>query len=171
MNDGAPARPAGIIRVLLWLLASTAFLLLLASLFRTDNVPVVALVFFGLLAALGAWRADVALLVVAGAVPIATWVGRRWNGSLAWPEAVVVAFLAGYTLHLAVRRPSRSRSLPTIAIYSLIAIAFASLAVHVLVLKQTIGSQALRTLAGEGLGGGYFRGSGGPELDAAMRLI
>jgi hypothetical protein len=171
MIAGALSRPAGSIRVLLWMLASALFVLLLTSLFRTDTIAAAPLVVVTGLAAVSAWRPDSGLLLVAGLVPIAGWIGRRWDGSLAWPEAVAVAFLAGYTLNRAVRRPSIGRSLPTIAIYSLIAIVVASLAVHVLVLKQTIGSEALRALAGDVLAGEYFRGAGGPELDAAMRLI
>jgi O-antigen ligase len=69
------------------------------------------------------------------------------------------------------RAPSSNRNLPTLAIYALIAIVVASLAVHVLVLRQTIGADGLRRLAGDLFAGEYFLGTGGAELDAAMRLI
>ena len=77
-------------------LFAVLFFTLLLSLARFELFPLPALAGLMLLAALAAWRPSTALLVLATLIPVAMWLGRRWEPSAAWTEALVVAFSAGY---------------------------------------------------------------------------
>ena len=70
----------------------------LALLLTTINLPSplpLALAGLLLLTALAAWRIDIALLVLAAAVPIARFAGRLL-GTAAWPEMLAIAVIAGW---------------------------------------------------------------------------
>jgi O-antigen ligase len=167
----ARLRPRDIGCALAWGASSAFFLVLLASLFREEHIPTLVVpVLFGI-AGLAVWRTGMALMLVAVLVPIATWTGRQWNGAVAWPETLVVACLAGYTARRAfTREPGHAGSL-NFAIYSLIAVVIGSLAVRLLVLRATIGGEALGAHLWNALGAHYFTERGSVQLDAAMRLI
>ena len=104
---GLVVRPVNAARIG-WAACAGLFLLLLSSLFRAPDVPLAgaALLAFSLFAAV---RPGIALLAVAAVVPIAAWTGRQWSGAVAWPETVVIAFLAGYAARNAFARGNRPR--------------------------------------------------------------
>ena len=92
------------VRCLLWAVSGAIFLLLLSSLFRVPDVPVpVAAALFAFVV-FAAYRPAAAILVVAAVVPIASWTGRQWNGRVAWPEVVAMAYLAGYAARKVIER-------------------------------------------------------------------
>ena len=93
-------------------LAAAASLALLSSLIRIDHVPAWLLLPLLGLSAVTIWRPDVGLAIVAGAIPVAGWIGREWNYHVAWAEVLVVAAAAGWFLRAIgqpVRRARRSR--------------------------------------------------------------
>ena len=90
------------------LLAGGLFLALLASLLNAPQVPRLFVAALAAIAAASALRPLNGLLLLAVAVPIATWVGRQWNPQIAWPETLVVAFCAGYCFRAAAIRPRRA---------------------------------------------------------------
>lgn len=158
-------------RGFLWGVASAFFLLLIASLFREAGVPASVAAALFALAGLAAWRPGTALTLVALLVPIASWIGRHWNDAVAWPETVVVACLAGYTARRSITREPASTGALTFAAYAMIAVVLASLAVRLLVLRATIGGDALDAHLWNVLTAHYFTESASVQLDAAMRLI
>ena len=160
------------IRRVLWSAASALFGILLLSAATIDDVPALVSLCLAALAIVTVARPAIGLMILGTLVPIATWIGRTWDGSLAWPEVVVVAFLFGYTARQAVLSPRGRADALMLAIYATIALAAASLSVEWLVLGGTIGKAALESLVRELASGGYFVGDGGfAGLDAAMRLI
>ncbi|HEY0872227.1 MAG TPA: O-antigen ligase family protein [Vicinamibacterales bacterium] len=164
--------PLSIARRILWSAAAALFGVLLFSLAALDHVPAFVSAFLLALAALAAWRPAPGLALTIVLVPVATWIGRTWDGSIAWPEAVAVAFLLGYSVRQAGWRHSTSADALILAINVTIAIVSASIGVQFLVLQGTIGSDAFLELAHQLAAGGYFVGNSGLEgLDAAMRLI
>src|SRR5688572_15482304 len=88
--------PLAAVRHLLWAASCAVFLLLLSSLVRLPDVPAPVAATLFAFALFATYRPAPALLAVAALVPIATWTGRQWNGSVAWPETIVIAYLAGY---------------------------------------------------------------------------
>jgi len=164
--------PLSIARRVLWSAAAALFGILLFSLAANDRVPALVSAFFPALAVVSIWRPAAGLTAGAVLVPVATWIGRTWDESLAWPEAVAVAFLLGYAVHQARQTPSKQADALTVAIHATIAIVVASFGVQLFVLHGTIGGEALAGLL-RGLGhGSYLVGNGGiAGLDAAMRLI
>ena len=158
-------------RVALGAVSSVFFTTLLLSLRQVDDVPVFITVLLIVLAGLSAWRPHVALVVLAGVVPLAAWTGRTWNGAVAWPETLVVAFAAGYSARAMWTRGHRLDRLH-LPIVIFTAIVAASLAVRLLVLYVTIGGEALNLHLWQTTTVDYFIGNGGfRDLDAAMRLI
>ena len=159
-------------RRLLWAASCVVFLLLLSSLFRLPDVPApVAIALFGF-ALFAAYRPAVAILAVAALVPIATWTGRQWNGSVAWPETIAIAYLAGYAARKAMERDGEPADALVYAIHGMIAVIGASVAVELLVLHATLGGQSFRQFLGHSVSVEYFLGDGGfASGDAAMRLI
>jgi hypothetical protein len=150
--------------------SSAIFLILLLSVGHVDGVPyIVPIVLMGLVV-LARLAPGPALIVLAATIPVATWTGRSWNGSVAWPEVLAVAFCAGYLGRTAWTRQARTDPLhvPIVAFTTLV---LASLAVRLLVLDWTIGGVAMRQQLLELTRGGYFVGSVFRELDAAMRLV
>jgi hypothetical protein len=162
--------PLSIARRFLWGAAAALFATLLASVVAIDRIPVLL---DGLLIALAVgsgWRPRAGLTAVAVLVPVASWIGRQWNDSVAWPEVVAVAYLAGYSARQAIdRRPDGVQPL-SLAIYAMIAVVAASVGVQLLVLRDTIGGGALAASLRDLVGGEYFIGAPFAGLDAAMRL-
>jgi hypothetical protein len=156
----------------LWAAAAALFGLLLSSLCRVDNVPPAIIVGLFGLAAVTTRRPGGGAIVVALLVPSAMWIGRKWNWTIAWPETIAVAFLFGYAVRRAFESRGREHYPLDVALHSLIAVVAASLLVQFLVLRQTIGGEALRSQLWQLLSVNYFIGTGGFEsVDAAMRLV
>src|SRR5690606_18590462 len=123
-------------------LGAAVFTTLLLSLLGVDSVPAFVTAALVLFAALAGWRPDVALQVLAAAIPIAAWTGRTWDGYVAWPETLAVAFAAGYLARPLWTKP-RARDGLDLPIAFFTAVVLASLAVRLLVLHWTIGGEAL----------------------------
>jgi O-antigen ligase len=102
----APARLGQIARSTGLLVLAIPFALLLSSTFDIAWVPIWVPLVLTAIAVLAAVRPSEALLVVAALTPVARYTGARWNGGVSWAETIVVAFAAGWLLHLALR-PSR----------------------------------------------------------------
>ena len=157
--------------VVLWAASCLVFTTLLLSIRLVEQVPWFITVLLIGFAAMSAWRPSAALIALAAAIPVAAWTGRTWNGSIAWPETLVVGFAAGYSAR-AVWSRSEQRDNLRLPIFIFTAIVVASLAVRLVVLYRTIGGGALRLQLWQVLAVDYFIGNGGfPDLDAAMRLI
>ena len=77
-------------------LTAAILIVIAASLFHVDWVPVLIAAGVLCLAVVAAVRPDRALLAVAAAAPLATYMLRRWNPGVAWAETLVVAFGAGW---------------------------------------------------------------------------
>ena len=122
------------------------------------------------LGGLSAWRPSAALTILALAIPVASWIGRSWNGGVAWPETLVVAFVAGYSAR-PIRRPQTSLDDLDLPIFAFTSIVIASLAVHLLVLNATIGGAALVEQFAQLARSQYFLAGEFREVDAAMRLV
>lgn len=143
---------------------------LLVSLFQVSGIP--PLVPIGLLglAVLAAWHPGPALMVVGAVVPVAAWIGRWWNESVAWPETLVVAFAAGYLARTARVPPGRDAL--TLGITTFAAVVAASLVVQLAAMHWVVGGEALGQQLTQLVTSQYFVSSGTfPELDAAMRLL
>lgn len=150
---------------------SVTLLGLLLSLRHVEGLSLFIMAPLLALAGLSFLRPAVALMILAAAVPVATWIGRYWNGAVAWPEVLAIAFSAGYVARTAWTQRMRADSLrlPILVFTALVA---ASLGVHFLVLDYSAGSAALWQQFRDLASGRYFLGSGGsPDIDAAMRLF
>jgi O-antigen ligase len=164
--------PAWAGTALLWGSASALFLLLLTSVFRAQDVPTPLAAALFAIASGAAYSPRATLLVLASLIPIAAWTGRHWNGNVAWPETLAVAYLAGYAARQIFESRDKTSDRLVLAIYCMVAVVAASLAVQLLVLEGTIGGQALRERLWELISVEYFTVRGGFEgVDAAMRLI
>lgn len=159
-------------RRLLWATSCALFLLLLSSLFRVPDVPVAVIAALFAFALLAASRPATAIVAVVALIPIAAWTGRYWNGSVAWPETIAVAFLAGYAARKALEGHVEPADSFVYAIHGMIAVIAASLAVELLFLHATLGGEGLRSVLVEIVRRDYFIGDGGFENgDIGMRLI
>lgn len=92
-------------------LIAALLLLILSSVVHLDWVPWPVRLALIALAALSAWRPEYGLLIVAGLTPLAWSLGRRWNAGVAWPETLVIAFAAGWSVR-GISRPSGAPALP-----------------------------------------------------------
>jgi O-antigen ligase len=113
----------------------------LISLFQAPTVPlVVAVLAVAFAAASAAWPAT-ALLAVAALVPSIGWFGVRLHYTVAWPEALVVAFLAGWALHVALRRTA-ARLPPSIGVAAVLlaALVVASMLLDIAELSARLGT-------------------------------
>src|ERR671936_1220033 len=107
---------------------------------RAEPMPFYVPVGLLALAALTFWREQVGLFVVAALIPIASWFGRGWNYSIAWPETLVVAVAAGWFMGSAVR-PKREPDDLDAAVQVLCAVVIASLVVYTAVFNwRLVGS-------------------------------
>jgi O-antigen ligase len=152
-------------------LAAAVFLTLIASLFRIE--PISPLILGGVLAIipLAAIAPRTALLVVAGLTPFVAWIGRHWNGSVSWPETLVVAFCAGYCARRVVTRTVARDSLDAPWVLAIVLV-LASLAVFYLIDSWRFGPQATRSGLWQLLTFGYFISSTTADpIDAGMRLL
>ena len=151
--------------------AAATFLTLLASLLRVEPIPPIVLALIAALVPLSAGRPQAGLLVLAALSPFAAWIGRHWNGSVAWPETLAVAFCAGYCARRVVRAP-RSRDALDAPWLLAISVVIASLAVHFLIEAWRFGGPPTRAEVWQLVTYGYFiSDTSGNPIDAAMRLI
>jgi len=154
-------------------LAALGFLIILSSLFRVADVPsfvVIVLIAFGIGSA---FRPDIALGAIAIGVPLASWLGRWWNGFVAWPEALVVAFCAGYCARSAFGR-HQPRPVDPLArpVIVTAAIVVASLAVQLWIDMWRFGAAATGRDLSDLIRASYFvLTMSGDPVDAAMRLL
>lgn len=156
-------------------LAAALFLALLLSLVRVDRVPAHVLLGIGALAIVSGLRPASGLAALAAAVPIAAWLGRQWNPSVAWAEALAVAFCAGYSSRAALRsRPTPSVEYDAIhpPFVLAVAVVLASLAVQLLIDAWRFGADSLTTdLAGLVTAGYFVTSITSDPIDASMRLL
>ena len=152
-------------------LAAALLLTLLLSLASFDPGSVLTMAALIALVILAARYPATALLVLATLIPVASWLGRRWNGSVAWAEALVIAFAAGYCARQATNsRDNRTElDLPLLAVA---AVVVASMIVQFLVDAWRVGGAAVRADLWWLVTRDYLlnASSGGP-IDAAMRLL
>jgi O-antigen ligase len=146
-------------------------LALVVSLGQADKVPAYAPVALLALTALTLWRPDAGLACVAFGVPLASWAGRHWNFYVAWAEALVVAFAAGWFLRSVFWRSRQRDALdPPVQIAAVVVLA--SLMVSLAVSNWRESGQLVTIDFLEMVGSGYFLvKSNGDVLDAAMRLL
>jgi O-antigen ligase len=152
-------------------LAAAVFLTLLFSLARLDPIPRVILAAVFALVPLSAVKPHAGLLVLATMTPFAAWMGRHWNGSVSWPETLVVAFCAGYCARRVVRRPG-ARDLLDAPWLLAVSLVVASLAVHFLIDAWRFGGSPTRAELWQLVTFGYFISAASSDpVGAAMRLI
>ena len=152
-------------------LAAGVFLTLLVSLTRIEPIPRVILAGILALVPLSALRPHTGLLVLAGLTPFAAWLGRHWNGSVSWPETLVVAFCAGYCARRAVRGSGARDALDAPWLVAM-SVVMASLTVHFLIESWRFGGPQTRAELWQLITFGYFiSATSGDPVDAAMRLI
>ena len=152
-------------------LAAAVFLTVLTSLARVEPVPPVILAGIAALVPLSALNPRTGLLVLAGLTPFVAWVGRHWNGSVSWPETLVVAFCAGYCAQGTVRGARAREALDTPWLMAM-SIVVASLAVHFLIESWRFGGPPTRAEIWQLITFDYFiSATSGNPVDSAMRLI
>ena len=152
-------------------LAAAVFITLLLSLLRVDPIPRVILVAIAAVVPLSALAPRSGLLVLIAFAPFAAWVGRHWNGAVSWPEALVVAFCAGYCVRCTVRRPGPRDALEAPWLLAL-SIVVASLAVHFAIESWRFGGPPTRAELWRLVAYGYFiSDTSSDPVNAAMRLI
>jgi hypothetical protein len=152
-------------------LAALVFLTLLLSLAHLERYSLPALAALLALVVLAARRPSTALLVLAVLIPVASWLGRRWEPSVAWAEALVVAFSAGYFVRasLATRGKRDDLDLPVLLSATVI---FGSLIAQFLIDGWRFGGVTVREYLWQLVTHDYLRiGGSGDPVDAAMRLL
>jgi O-antigen ligase len=124
--------------------AATAALLftLLVSSVTSAAIPAPAAAVLLAFAAVSAWRPDRGLLLLAAVLPISSWLGRIWASGFMWPDALIVAFGAGYFAAAAIRERRPPDVALSTAIVLLATIVVASLAVQLAVVQERLGTQA-----------------------------
>jgi O-antigen ligase len=143
-----------------------------ASLFRLPQVPaVLALGVIGI-AVYAAIRPHSALVLVAAALPISTYVLGRWAYGVAWPEAVVIAFAAGCAWRGVLRRadPRLPKSLH-LPVFVFACVLLSSLVVQMMVDQSRLGSAAFTTSILRHVSREYFANGAGRYLQAGELLL
>src|SRR5688572_5581521 len=84
------------LRIAFGALSCLIFTTLLLSIRQIDRVPEFITFLLFSLVFISAWRPAAGLMILAALIPVASWIGRHWNWTVAWPETLVVAFAAGY---------------------------------------------------------------------------
>lgn len=154
-----------------WSAASVAFVTLLLSLTRIPEVPLYVAVSVLGFAVFVACRPGDGLWLLAGAIPVASWLGRRWHPELAWPETLAVAFLAGYCGRAALSR-SRTADPATLPVLLLGVLVLSSMAVHLAVIEWQVGAAQVRASLYDIVTRDFFLLRVSDDvIDAGMRLI
>ena len=152
-------------------LAAVLFFALLLSLANVGARAQIALALLVVLVVQAARRPAAVLLVLTTVIPVAAWLGRRWDPSVAWAEALVVAFAAGYCARgaLTTRRGPDDLDL---AIALCTAVIIASLVVQFLVDGWRFGGATVRGDLWRLVSQDYLRiATSGDPVDAAMRFL
>ncbi len=151
-------------------LGAAASLALLSSLIRIDQVPAWLLLPLLGLSAVTIWRPDVGLAIVAGAIPVAGWIGREWNYHVAWAEVLVVAAAAGWFLR-AIGQPVRPRDDLDAPVRLVITVVAASLLVYEAVLNWKLTGSPFAIGPSGTFADFFLIKRNGDALDAAGRLF
>ncbi len=143
-----------------------------ASLFRLAQVPGVLALALVAVAVYAVVRPHDALVLVAAVVPMSTYVLGRWAYGVAWPEAVVMAFAAGWAWRGVFRRsdpplPGAVR-LPVFVFASLL---LTSLLVQMMVDQSRLGSTAFTASILRHVSREYFVNGGARYLQAGELLL
>ena len=155
-------------------LAAGFAIVVLTSLLHSDRVPWLAFVALGGLAALAAVRPAPALLVVAALTPVAGYLGRWIAWEVAWAEALVVAFAAGWWIRSVRKTPdagaaTRALRLPA---WVFAIVLLASVVVALSVDHVRLGSSAVARALWQYFARDYFiYGRAFPSLHAAALLF
>ena len=153
-------------------LTAAVLIVITASVFHLDRVPILIAAGLVCLAVVAAVRPDRALLTVAAVTPLATYILRRWNPGVTWAETLVVAFGAGwYSRRLFVRN---ERPLPAALRLPLIVFAcvvLASLTVQLSVEQARLGTSELAGWMLRYISRDYFVSGSDRYLHAAAFLL
>ena len=156
-------------------IAAAFFLALLYSLTTVADVPAMAIAGLAALVVLAAVKPEYGLVAVAAGVPLASWIGRQWTATVAWPETLAVAFCAGYCargLHLARDRDAAAPDTLTAPLIIALTVVVASLLVQLLVDGWRFGETQFVGDLWQLLRSGYFvTATAADPIDAAMRLL
>ena len=143
-----------------------------ASLFRLDQVPGVLALTLTAVAVYAAVRPHSALVLVAAVVPITTYLLGRWAYGVAWPEAVVIAFAAGWAWRRVLSRSEprlpESLHLPVLAFACVL---ITSLLVQMMVDVSRLGAAAFTTSILRHVSREYFATGAGRYLQAGELLL
>jgi len=145
----------------------------LALLLTTINLPSpqpFALAGLLLLSALAAWRIDVALLVLAAAVPIVRFAGRLL-GTAAWPEMLAIAVIGGWFCRRAITRDRLHSDLDAPLAVTATLIISSLVVVTTLTQWRLTGFLVPTTWLSTYAQGYFLMESSGDALDTAMRLL
>jgi O-Antigen ligase len=153
--------------------AAALFFALIFFLLRAEFGSVTVPIVIAGMVLLGALRPAAGLLALAAIMPIAGWAGRWWNGSIAWAEALVVAFAAGCCARAALRPRDNVARDPLRQQLVLASVAvIASLVVQLAIEVWRFGGESVWARMWFLVNERYFAmGSGGDPLDTAMRLL
>jgi hypothetical protein len=152
-------------------LAAVLFFALLLSLANVGSRAQIALALLVVVVVQAARRPATTLLVLTTIIPVAAWLGRRWDPSVAWAEALVVAFAAGYCARGAMTRRRRPDDLD-LPISLTTAVIVASLVVQFLVDAWRFGGTTVREEIWRLVSQDYLRiAATGDPVDTAMRFL
>jgi O-antigen ligase len=155
-------------------IASLGCLVILVSLFRVPDVPWILSLALLASAAGSAFRPDLALVAIAVAIPVASWLGRFWNGTVAWPEVLAVAFSTGYCARSALGRHRAAHPADPLAgpVLLTAAIVLGSLAVQLWIDVWRFGAASVGRDLSDLISANYFvLTMSGDPIDAAMRVL
>lgn len=152
--------------------AAGGFLALIYSLHLVEGTTFTIIGAFYVLAACAAVMPGPALMLVAALVPVAMWLGRAANEYIAWAEALVVAFAAGYCLRAAATRTDRPSSRIGPPVFVMGAVVVASVMMQIFVEVWRFGPAPTQEKLWGLVTHYYFvtHDSADP-IDAGMRLI
>ncbi len=155
-----------------WGALAALLAVILASLFRVQSVPWPVPLALAAFAAFAAWRPAAALLVVAAATPLASVAGHHWSYQVAWAEAIVIAFAAGWAVRRIARRSegalAPSLRLP-IGVFALVVTA--SLVVELSVEQMRVGTSGFGELLWRYFSLDYFVSGPDQYLHAGALLL
>ena len=149
--------------------AAISFALLLTTINLPSPLPF-ALAGLLLLTSLAAWRIDIALLVLAAAVPIVRFAGRL-PGSAAWAEMLAIAVIAGWFCRRATARDRLQGDLDAPLAVTATVIIASGFVVTTLTQWRLTGVLVSTTWLTTYAHGYFLMESSGDALDTAMRLL
>jgi O-antigen ligase len=152
--------------------AAGGFLALIYSLHLVEGTTFSLIAAFYVLAACAAAMPGPALMLVAALVPIASWLGRSTNEYVAWAEAIVVAFSAGYCARVAATHTDRPSSRIGPPVFVMGAVVLASMLMQIFVEVWRFGPAPTQEKLWGLLTHYYFvTFDSADPIDAGMRLL